>query len=404
MLPLFVGIYQTEKHGVTQPERSQMLGSDDNPPDYKEWLFEILPQYERLTAGVRSLLENMLKKNNIEFLSVNGRTKKLDGALEKIQRKEYNDPEQQLTDLSGIRVITYLEEQVSQISTIVRSLFDVDKANSLDRTEILGDDKVGYRSTHFVCTLGKKRGELPEYERLGDLKFEIQVRTVLQHAWAELAHDRSFKFGAALPPKIQRKLNLYAGMLEIVDASFDEISREIDSYKKSLDAKSIAEIADADINSISLVKFVEDTRRKLKLKAKFSELRPSDFAPLVQELENAGIRKVGDLEKRVTPEYVEAMSQNPKTAIGFVRSILLFDDPTYIRFMPLASWISRRSYDAIEKKHGTAAVKKAFARLLVSESPTDAEVQKLWRTAKRRARSAARRDSSKGERSKRSPD
>ncbi|MGA8612967.1 MAG: RelA/SpoT domain-containing protein [Xanthobacteraceae bacterium] len=190
-----------------------MAEKTQEPPDYSQWLIEILPRHQRLTAGAQSLLENMLKKERIDFLSVTGRTKTTEGALEKIRRKEYRSPEQQLTDLSGIRVITYLEEQVDQISEVIRELFDIDEKNSLDRTEILGDDRVGYRSTHFVCTLGKKRAELPEYEAIGSLKFEVQVRTVLQHAWAELAHDRSFKFGAALPTKIQRKLNLYSGML-----------------------------------------------------------------------------------------------------------------------------------------------------------------------------------------------
>jgi putative GTP pyrophosphokinase len=102
-----------------------------------------LPQHERLTAGVRSLLENMLRKKSVDYLSISGRVKTLDGALEKIRRKEYRNPKQQLTDLSGIRVITYLEEQVAQISNVVKELFEIDRKNSLDRTEILGNDKVG---------------------------------------------------------------------------------------------------------------------------------------------------------------------------------------------------------------------------------------------------------------------
>jgi putative GTP pyrophosphokinase len=168
-------------------------------PDLRSWLDDVLPKHERLTTAVVSLLENLLKKKKIEFLNVAGRTKTSQSATEKIRRKKYKNISAQLTDISGIRVITYLEENVSHICSIIRSLFDVDEANSLDRSTILGHDRIGYRSTHFVCSLGKQRSGLPEYESLGDLKFEIQVRTVLQHAWAELAHDRSFKFGTALP-------------------------------------------------------------------------------------------------------------------------------------------------------------------------------------------------------------
>src|SRR5262249_23720633 len=155
----------------------------------------------------------------IAFLNVTSRVKDLQSTLEKIGRKAYTNPKIQLTDLSGIRVVTYLEGDVAQVSKIVRSLFEIDEGNSLDRAAILGSDRIGYRSTHFVCTLGKARATLPENESIGELKFEVQVRTVLQHAWAELAHDRSFKFGAVLPQKIARKLNLHSGLLEIVDSA-----------------------------------------------------------------------------------------------------------------------------------------------------------------------------------------
>jgi putative GTP pyrophosphokinase len=131
------------------------------PVDHKEWLKDTLPKHARLTAVVQSLLENMLRKNAIEHLSVTGRVKTLNSAIEKIARKEYLEPSEQLTDLSGIRVITYLEEQVHQISNLIGQLFEVDAKNSLDRSDILGHDKIGYRSTHFVCTLGANREGLP---------------------------------------------------------------------------------------------------------------------------------------------------------------------------------------------------------------------------------------------------
>lgn len=176
--------------------------------DFRLWLEEVMPQHARLTATVAALIENLIKRCGIEYLSVTSRTKELDSAHEKILRKEYDDPPRQITDLTGIRVITYLETQVAEIEKLIRASFSVDEANSMDRSSVLGDDRVGYRSTHFVCTLGHNRTSLPEYDEVSDLPFEIQVRTVLQHAWAELAHDRSFKFGAPLPKSIRRKIRV----------------------------------------------------------------------------------------------------------------------------------------------------------------------------------------------------
>ena len=60
-----------------------MAEKTQEPPDYSQWLIEILPRHQRLTAGAQSLLENMLKKERIDFLSVTGRTKTTEGALEK---------------------------------------------------------------------------------------------------------------------------------------------------------------------------------------------------------------------------------------------------------------------------------------------------------------------------------
>lgn len=164
----------------------------------QSWVEDALSQHKRLTPAIVGLLESILSRNSIEYLSITGRTKGSASTEEKIRRKKYTQPDVQLTDLSGIRVITFLETQVKAISDLIRATFDVDEKNSLDRASHLGEDRIGYRSTHFVCTLGENRRGLLEYEALSELKFEIQVRTVLQHAWAELAHDRSFKLGSGL--------------------------------------------------------------------------------------------------------------------------------------------------------------------------------------------------------------
>jgi ppGpp synthetase/RelA/SpoT-type nucleotidyltranferase len=99
----------------------------------------------------------MLIEKKIEYLSVTGRTKTLESALEKINRKKYGDAEDRLTDLSGVRVITYLESQVTEATDTIRLLFDVDEKNSLDRSRVLGSDKDIDQHTLFVHSgrLGK---------------------------------------------------------------------------------------------------------------------------------------------------------------------------------------------------------------------------------------------------------
>jgi GTP pyrophosphokinase len=312
-------------------------------------------------AAVKSLLENMLKKQEVEYLSVTGRVKTRDGAIEKINRKAYPFPQEQLTDLSGIRVITYLEQQVGQISTAIRGLFEVDDRNSLDRTQVLGDDKVGYRSTHFVCTLGKRRDGLPEYEALGDLKFEIQVRTVLQHAWAELAHDRSFKFGSALPTKIQRKLNLYSGMLEIVDSAFDDISKEVDLYRVSLEKKSIEQISGTEVDSISLEKYIQQMQQDIEIELIDKGITPS----VVAELKAFDAGTVGDVAKLCTKDFLKAFNDHQwlyKTSIGLLRDLMMYHDiEKYLRGPFTWRVLTSDTFNFLAKKYGKTRLRKLLS-------------------------------------------
>lgn len=228
---------------------------DDN--EIETFLNSSLIQYQRLTGVVAPLIESILKNEAVEFLNVTYRTKTAEAIREKIVRKGYDDIVEQMTDVSGVRIITFLDSQVRKISDLIRETFEIDKKNSLDRGQILGDDRVGYRSIHFVCSLGPKRRDIMEYKDIDSLKFEIQVRTVLQHAWAELTHDRSYKFGGTLPSDIQRKLNLYSGMLEIADTAFDEIANSIDEYRRKLQTEQQSKFRSEPLNSISIDQFFQ---------------------------------------------------------------------------------------------------------------------------------------------------
>ncbi|MDA4632523.1 RelA/SpoT domain-containing protein, partial [Escherichia coli] len=88
------------------------------------------------------------------------------------------------TDLSGIRIITYLPSEVDLLIRHLRESMDVDEANSRVVSDEMETDRFGYQSTHLVLSYSAERLALPDFARFADMKAEIQVRTVLQHAWA----------------------------------------------------------------------------------------------------------------------------------------------------------------------------------------------------------------------------
>lgn len=295
-------------------------------PKHEKWLDEVLPLHRRLTESVVTIIENLLKSEGIDYLAVTGRTKQKSSSLEKIKRKGYRSPEKSMTDLSGIRLILYFESDVKKASSIIEEAFQIDNENSLNQDDLMSADQIGYRSVHYVCGLGNVRANLPEFLGLENLKFEFQVRTVLQHAWAELAHDRNYKFSGSLPKKVERQLYLYAGMLEIADRGFDEVSKQIDQYIESVDKRSGVGDLDFDINSISLQRFVELWSKKEKV---VLENAPANFIDdLVDELKQFGINTLEQLSKIIPQNYGAVVNKEgvETNILGVVRDWMLIHD------------------------------------------------------------------------------
>lgn len=291
------------------------------------WLDDALLLHARLTPAVITILQSVLKANSIDYLTISGRTKDRSGALEKIRRKGYSDPARQLTDLSGVRVVLFSESDVRTVSELMSRTFSVDRDNSLNQDDLLNTNQTGYRSVHFVCDLGSGRDALPEFSGLANLRFEIQVRTVLQHAWAELSHDRNYKFGGKLPKDLERRLYLYAGLLEIADKGFDELARSIDEYATSVETKSESGDLGSEVNSITLRQFVSTWANDAGLEI---EDKPGsdNYSDLLRELDQFGIKTLQDLKSIIPEKYIaHAKKIGYETNVyGLIRDWMLAHD------------------------------------------------------------------------------
>ena len=199
-------------------------------PGLLSWYHHEKQGFDALARTAESILLNLIKKEQIPIVSVSSRVKTSDSLVEKFKRKRYKNPQTEITDFVGLRVIAYTEDDASRVCDLVKRSFNIDSKQSVDKGEQLEVDQIGYRSYHFICDLGEKRVALPEFEAFHGRLFEIQVRTVLQHAWAEVEHDRNYKFSEVLPAALQRRLYLISGMLEVGDRELNQLSRDIDSY------------------------------------------------------------------------------------------------------------------------------------------------------------------------------
>ncbi len=178
--------------------------------------FEVLrPQLESLGRTLQSRLDQLIRDAKIPFHSVTARVKHPASLGHKLARPDKSYPRLwDVTDLIGLRVETYFEDHVEAVSRLIEANFAVDFGHSAAR-----ERPAGYRSVHYVCATA----DAPH----GDFRFEVQLRTVLQHAWAEVEHDLGYKAEDAVPELIRRRFARVASLLEIADQEFVSIRRDL---------------------------------------------------------------------------------------------------------------------------------------------------------------------------------
>lgn len=213
--------------------------------------------YISFTANLERLLIELLSANQIHVHSVSSRIKDKNSVKKKIEKKidKYSSL-WDITDISGIRIITYFEDDVDKIGSLIENEFVIDKLNSIDKRKLLDPDRFGYLSLHYVVSISKKRWELPEYNLYRGLKSEVQVRSLLQHAWAEIEHDLGYKSSHSIPKIIWRKLYRLSGLLELADQEFIDIRENLIQYENELPEKITNEPENVSIDSVSLWEYI----------------------------------------------------------------------------------------------------------------------------------------------------
>jgi putative GTP pyrophosphokinase len=293
--------------------------------DAGQWYSDRFEAYSSFTRLLHATVENIIGASGIDHLSVTSRRKTMNSFIEKVARKGYESPDK-ATDLTGIRVITFIESDALRAAKLLRDSFSVHPEKSLDKSEELGDSSVGYRSIHIVCELGADRLALPEYAPFKGLLFEIQVRTVLQHAWAEIDHDRGYKFSGVLPGELRRRLNLLAGQLESADKEFSRLAHDVDQHSAELQKKSKEGDLNIELSSASLGEFLSSLSEKESLQIKGTD--PALLASVIDELHRFGIKTLGNLNPLISRRFlddVKGVSGTP-TEVGFLRRAMMYED------------------------------------------------------------------------------
>jgi ppGpp synthetase/RelA/SpoT-type nucleotidyltranferase len=207
---------------------SDAEAGDPAPPAIAEY---VAGHDDLVLAGAEAveLVTSLLDEAGINYLTVSGRTKSIASFAEKATRSAdgtrlYIDPLREIGDQIGVRVITYVRDDVDAVADLMSDQVVVRDDRDLGR-ETASEGRFGYASRHLQISLDAAREGQPAYAHLSGRNVQVQIRTVLQHAWAEFEHDIRYK--GTVPAEhahdFDRRFTLAAGLLELADQEFATI-------------------------------------------------------------------------------------------------------------------------------------------------------------------------------------
>jgi len=194
-------------------------------------------KYQKFAYEIQRIVQDLLSRENLGCL-VTSRVKSEDSFLEKAFRpgKSYANPLFDITDIVGVRIVMTNPNDLSKVSRMVLKCFQMNQKHSENTAQRLGVNEFGYRSHHIVARVRSSLAGVPAVSECRKMWFEIQIRTLLEHAWDEISHRLAYKRASSSPGhSSERVLYQTAAVLELCDKLTADLWRQI--HKESVDAE-----------------------------------------------------------------------------------------------------------------------------------------------------------------------
>lgn len=210
----------------------------------------------KFAEKTKGLIQALLEDAKIRFQSIQGRVKD----REKLRRKYLDETKNyseldDITDQVALRIITYYEDEVDRVAEIIKREFEVDAEKSVDKRET-EPNKFGYYALNFVCRFNGQRGAQAEYRKFAKIFCEIQIVSILRHAWSEIEHPW-YDLKPAYPDSIKRRFARMAALLEIAESEFLNLRQSQSDYRRSVAVQVEANVPDLPISAVSMKVFIE---------------------------------------------------------------------------------------------------------------------------------------------------
>ena len=280
---------------------------------------ELRPTLDKLSGEAYDLLRHELRKQGIYVTAIEHRVKtekSLAGKLE-IKGSKYKTIDD-ITDLVGLRIITFYTDEVDKVAVIAQGIFDIDWQESVDKRKLHDLDAFGYNSLHYICRL-----------KTGGPRFELQMRTALQHVWSTIEHDTGYKGDVKIPREYLRQFNRLAGMMELMDDEFSRLRLVLTDYRRhTLALVKSGHLDDVPLSLGSFRKYLElkpfDRLNRRIASVNQAEIYPVSVMSYLPVLESFGLETLGDVQRFIDENsedaYQLALSQLAITDLDILAS------------------------------------------------------------------------------------
>ncbi len=251
----------------------------------------LLPTLDQLSNEAYDVLRHALREQGIYVTAIEHRVKtekSLAGKLE-LKGAKYKSIED-ITDLVGLRVITFYSDEVDKVAAIAKRTFDIDWKESVDKRKLHELDAFGYNSLHYICRL-----------KTGGPRFELQMRTALQHVWSTIEHDTGYKGDVKIPREYLRQFSRLAGMMELIDEEFSRLRVVLTDYRRQmLTLVKSGQLDDVPLSRDSFRNYLElkpfDRLNSRIAAVNQAEVYPVSVMSYLPVLESLGLQTLGDVQ------------------------------------------------------------------------------------------------------------
>lgn len=235
-------------------------------PDFIKLYEAELPMYEAWADFVLTYIDSKIlshagtKNAYLEWVKIppSQRVKQVDSLVTKAfirKRNKYKDPYKEITDKAGIRFVVLLTSQLELLCNIVEGATSWAYSKDKEFDDWKGDDPrlFDYQSVHYIVYANRDIEHNSVIIKEGT-PCEVQLRTLLQHAYAELAHDTIYKGNISASPEVRRTFAKSMALMETTDdllcsakELLEKAMADINAWKDVISREAIKRLGDIQL-------------------------------------------------------------------------------------------------------------------------------------------------------------